>query len=239
MAREWSLGTVRSGTSRFVDRGERPFVLRPDSTKKLSLIWCVRTSSSYKQLPLNFFQIQTKFRDEVRPRFGVMRSREFLMKDALLFPHLSGVVVETYDAMYAVCRIFSQSAAGFPRGTGRYVFYRRQTPRMNSSAGAKRRRRYRFLMFLDYAANIELAEAIAPQTPERSGDAGNDSGRYAKCQNHRGARNNSTCQLKKNGKTLLVKAAKRQQSPLVALLVRGDHELNEVVLKNCRTLPAR
>ncbi|MCP6071716.1 proline--tRNA ligase, partial [Klebsiella pneumoniae] len=66
---------------RFVDRGERPFVLGPTHEEVITDL--IRNElSSYKQLPLNFYQIQTKFRDEVRPRFGVMRSREFLMKDA-------------------------------------------------------------------------------------------------------------------------------------------------------------
>ena len=69
---------------RFVDRGERPFVLGPTHEEVITDL--IRNElSSYKQLPLNFYQIQTKFRDEVRPRFGVMRSREFLMKDAYSF----------------------------------------------------------------------------------------------------------------------------------------------------------
>lgn len=143
--------------------------------------------SSYKQLPLNFFQIQTKFRDEVRPRFGVMRSREFLMKDAYSFHTSQESLQETYDAMYAAySRIFSRMGLDF-----------RAVQADTGSIGGNASHEFRVLAqsgeddivfsdVSDYAANIELAEAIAPQTP-RSGDAGNDSGRYAKCQNHRGA----------------------------------------------------
>src|SRR5699024_12516282 len=70
--------------------------------------------SSYKQLPLNFYQIQTKFRDEVRPRFGVMRSREFLMKDAYSFHTSQESLQETYDAMYAAySKIFSRMGLDF------------------------------------------------------------------------------------------------------------------------------
>ncbi len=82
---------------RFVDRGERPFVLGPTHEEVITDL--IRNElSSYKQLPLNFYQIQTKFRDEVRPRFGVMRSREFLMKDAYSFHTSQESLQETYDA---------------------------------------------------------------------------------------------------------------------------------------------
>ncbi len=98
---------------RFVDRGERPFVLGPTHEEVITDL--VRNElSSYKQLPLNFFQIQTKFRDEVRPRFGVMRSREFLMKDAYSFHTSQESLQETYDAMYAAySRIFSRMGLDF------------------------------------------------------------------------------------------------------------------------------
>ena len=85
---------------RIADRGDRPFVLGPTHEEVITDL--IRNElSSYKQLPLNFYQIQTKFRDEVRPRFGVMRSREFLMKDAYSFHTSQESLQETYDAMYA------------------------------------------------------------------------------------------------------------------------------------------
>jgi prolyl-tRNA synthetase len=95
------------------DRGERPFVLGPTHEEVITDL--IRNElSSYKQLPLNFFQIQTKFRDEVRPRFGVMRSREFLMKDAYSFHTSQESLQETYDAMYAAySKIFSRMGLDF------------------------------------------------------------------------------------------------------------------------------
>lgn len=109
---------------RFVDRGERPFVLGPTHEEVITDL--IRNElSSYKQLPLNFYQIQTKFRDEVRPRFGVMRSREFLMKDAYSF-HTSQESLRNLRCN--VCGLqqnLQPHGAGFPRRTGRHRFYRR------------------------------------------------------------------------------------------------------------------
>ncbi|VDZ80704.1 prolyl-tRNA synthetase [Salmonella bongori] len=80
----------------------------------ITAIWCVTNSVLISNWPLNFFQIQTKFRDEVRPRFGVMRSREFLMKDAYSFHTSQESLQETYDAMYAAySRIFSRMGLDF------------------------------------------------------------------------------------------------------------------------------
>ncbi|MBD4787774.1 proline--tRNA ligase, partial [Xanthomonas citri pv. citri] len=119
--------------------------------------------SSYKQLPLNFYQIQTKFRDEVRPRFGVMRSREFLMKDAYSFHTSQESLQETYDAMYAAySKIFSRMGLDF-----------RAVQADTGSIGGSASHEFQVLAqsgeddvvfsdTSDYAANIELAEAIAP-----------------------------------------------------------------------------
>ncbi|MDR8295254.1 proline--tRNA ligase, partial [Acinetobacter baumannii] len=95
------------------DRGDRPFVLGPTHEEVITDL--IRNElNSYKQLPLNFYQIQTKFRDEVRPRFGVMRSREFLMKDAYSFHTSQESLQETYDAMYAAySKIFSRMGLDF------------------------------------------------------------------------------------------------------------------------------
>src|SRR5690606_41268819 len=101
---------------RIADRGDRPFVLGPTHEEVITDL--IRNElSSYKQLPLNFFQIQTKFRDEVRPRFGVMRSREFLMKDAYSFHTSQESLQETYDKMYAAySKIFSRMGLDFRAG---------------------------------------------------------------------------------------------------------------------------
>jgi prolyl-tRNA synthetase len=84
---------------RFKDRHDRPFVLGPTHEEVITDI-ARNTLKSYKQLPINFYQIQTKFRDEIRPRFGVMRSREFLMKDAYSFHTTRESLAETYQVMY-------------------------------------------------------------------------------------------------------------------------------------------
>ncbi len=150
---------------RFVDRGERPFVLGPTHEEVITDL--IRNElSSYKQLPLNFYQIQTKFRDEVRPRFGVMRSREFLMKDAYSFHTSQESLQETYDAMYAAySKIFSRMGLDF-----------RAVQADTGSIGGSASHEFQVLAqsgeddvvfsdTSDYAANIELAEAIAPKEP--------------------------------------------------------------------------
>ena len=150
---------------RFVDRGERPFVLGPTHEEVITDL--IRNElSSYKQLPLNFYQIQTKFRDEVRPRFGVMRSREFLMKDAYSFHTSQESLQETYDAMYAAySKIFSRMGLDF-----------RAVQADTGSIGGSASHEFQVLAqsgeddvifsdSSDYAANIEFAEAIAPKEP--------------------------------------------------------------------------
>ncbi|GAB7201433.1 hypothetical protein OS31_25140 [Dickeya oryzae] len=148
---------------RFVDRGDRPFVLGPTHEEVITDL--IRNEiSSYKQLPLNFYQIQTKFRDEVRPRFGVMRAREFLMKDAYSFHTTQESLQVTYDAMYAAySKIFSrmdldfrpvQADTGSIGGNASHEF------QVLASSGEDD---IVFSTESDYAANIELAEAVAPE----------------------------------------------------------------------------
>ena len=122
---------------RFVDRGERPFVLGPTHEEVITDL--IRNElSSYKQLPLNFYQIQTKFRDEVRPRFGVMRSREFLMKDAYSFHTSQESLQEPTMQCMRLQQNLQPHGAGFPRRTGRHRFYRRQRLSRIPGAGAER-----------------------------------------------------------------------------------------------------
>ncbi|EPN4269308.1 proline--tRNA ligase, partial [Cronobacter sakazakii] len=150
---------------RFVDRGDRAFVLGPTHEEVITDL--IRNElSSYKQLPLNFYQIQTKFRDEVRPRFGVMRSREFLMKDAYSFHTTQESLQQTYDAMYeAYSKIFTRMGLDF-----------RPVQADTGSIGGSASHEFQVLAqsgeddivfsdTSDFAANIELAEAVAPLTP--------------------------------------------------------------------------
>lgn len=213
---------------RFQDRGTRPFVLGPTHEEVITDL--VRNEiSSYKQLPLNFFQIQTKFRDEVRPRFGVMRSREFIMKDAYSFHTSQESLQATYDAMYqAYSAIFSRMGLDF-----------RAVQADTGSIGGNASHEFQvlagsgeddivFSTASDYAANIELAEAVAPI-----------GGRSAPIEELRlvdtpaaktiaelSAQFNLP--VEKTVKTLLVHAREDAGDSLVALLVRGDHQLNEL-----------
>lgn len=147
---------------RVADRHERPFVLGPTHEEVITDL--IRNElSSYKQLPLNLYQIQTKFRDEVRPRFGVMRSREFIMKDAYSFHTTQESLQETYDAMYrAYSQIFSRMGLDF-----------RAVQADTGSIGGSASHEFQvlaqsgeddviFSTESDFAANIELAEAVAP-----------------------------------------------------------------------------
>jgi len=213
---------------RFVDRSERPFVLGPTHEEVITDM--VRNEiSSYKQLPLNFFQIQTKFRDEVRPRFGVMRSREFLMKDAYSFHTSQESLQETYDKMFAAYnKIFSRMDLDF-----------RPVQADTGSIGGSASHEFQVLaqsgeddvIFSnesDYAANIELAEAVAPKG-ERA--APTEELRIIDTPNAKTIAELTeqfNLPVEKTVKTLLVHATKESGHALVALLVRGDHELNEV-----------
>ncbi|MEI7071269.1 proline--tRNA ligase [Pectobacterium versatile] len=213
---------------RFVDRGERPFVLGPTHEEVITDL--IRNEvSSYKQLPLNFFQIQTKFRDEVRPRFGVMRSREFLMKDAYSFHTSQESLQVTYDAMYtAYSKIFSrmdldfravQADTGSIGGNASHEFQVLATSGEDDIV---------FSTESDYAANIELAEAVAPKLGRAEAT---EELRLVDTPNAKTIAElveQFTLPVEKTVKTLLVKATEESGHKLVALLVRGDHELNEI-----------
>ncbi|GKW25262.1 proline--tRNA ligase [Pectobacterium carotovorum subsp. carotovorum] len=213
---------------RFVDRGERPFVLGPTHEEVITDL--IRNEiSSYKQLPLNFFQIQTKFRDEVRPRFGVMRSREFLMKDAYSFHTSQESLQVTYDAMYAAySKIFSrmdldfravQADTGSIGGNASHEFQVLATSGEDDIV---------FSTESDYAANIELAEAVAPKLGRAEAT---EELRVVDTPNAKTIAElveQFKLPVEKTVKTLLVKATEESGHKLVALLVRGDHELNEI-----------
>ncbi|OBW92176.1 proline--tRNA ligase [Gallibacterium genomosp. 3] len=210
---------------RFTDRGDRPFVLGPTHEEVITDL-ARRELSSYKQLPLNLYQIQTKFRDEVRPRFGVMRSREFIMKDAYSFHLSKESLQETYDVMHQTyCNIFNRLGLDF-----------RPVQADTGSIGGSASHEFQVLAASgeddivfstesDYAANIELAEAVA--LGERT--AATEELRIVDTPN---AKTIATLveqfnlPIEKTVKTLIVHGVEKGQ--LIALLVRGDHELNEV-----------
>ncbi|NWA39309.1 proline--tRNA ligase [Pseudomonas reactans] len=213
---------------RFVDRGDRSFVLGPTHEEVITDL--IRNElSSYKQLPLNFFQIQTKFRDEVRPRFGVMRSREFIMKDAYSFHTTQESLQETYDAMYAAySKIFSRMGLDFravQADTGSIGGSASHEFQVLASSGEDD---IIFSTNSDFAANIELAEAVAPATPRA---AATEEMRQVATPNAKTIAElveQFQLPVEKTVKTLMVHATEESGHKLVALLVRGDHELNEV-----------
>ncbi|WP_291969283.1 proline--tRNA ligase [Candidatus Symbiopectobacterium sp.] len=213
---------------RFVDRGDRPFVLGPTHEEVITDL--VRNElSSYKQLPLNLFQIQTKFRDEVRPRFGVMRSREFIMKDAYSLHTSQESLQVTYDAMYdAYSRAFSRMGLNF-----------RAVQADTGSIGGSASHEFQvlaqsgeddivFSTDSEYAANIEFAEAVAPILGRAEAK---EEMRLVDTPNAKTIAElveQFNLPIEKTVKTLLVKATPESGHKLIALLVRGDHELNEV-----------
>lgn len=212
---------------RFVDRGARPFVLGPTHEEVITDL--IRNEiKSYNQLPLNLFQIQTKFRDEVRPRFGVMRAREFLMKDAYSFHTNHESLQKTYDSMYAAySKIFTRMNLDF-----------RAVHADTGSIGGSASHEFQvladsgeddivFSTKSDFAANIELAEAVAPESQRA---LATEDLRIVDTPDAKTiARLAEQFQLpvEKTVKTLLVHADRQSGHKLIALLVRGDHQLNE------------
>ena len=213
---------------RIKDRGDRDFVLGPTHEEVITDL--LRNEvSSYKQLPLNVYQIQTKFRDEVRPRFGVMRSREFIMKDAYSFHTSQESLQETYDDMYkAYSAVFTRAGLNF-----------RAVRADTGSIGGNWSHEFQvladsgeddivFSTESDYAANIEMAQAQAPsqtrQAPTKEMQLVDTPD--AKTIDELVAQFNIP--VEKTVKTLMVKATKESGHQLVALLVRGDHTLNEI-----------
>ena len=215
---------------RFKDRHNNDFVLGPTHEEVITDL-ARNELKSYKQLPANFYQVQTKFRDEIRPRFGVMRSREFIMKDAYSFHADQESLQETYDVMYdAYCRIFTrlgldflpvQADTGSIGGSGSHEFH------VLASSGEDD---IAFSTESDFAANVEMAEAVlvgeraAPtqtltlvDTPNQKTIA--DVSAYLKSDPAQSV------------KALLVQGIATEESkttPVVALFLRGDHELNEI-----------
>ncbi|WP_404419085.1 proline--tRNA ligase [Marinospirillum sp.] len=214
---------------RLHDRHNREFCVGPTHEEVITDM--VRKElRSYKQLPVNFYQIQTKFRDEIRPRFGIMRAREFIMKDAYSFHLTQDSLQETYDVMHATySNIFTRLGLDFRPviadngsigGTGSHEFH------VLADSGEDD---IVFSDSSDYAANIEKAEAL-PREAER-GQA-NEELRLVDTPDAKTIAQlveQFDLPIEKTVKTLVVKAA---EGGLIALIIRGDHELNEIKASN-------
>ncbi|MEN8166098.1 MAG: proline--tRNA ligase [Pseudomonadota bacterium] len=213
---------------RFHDRHQREFCYGPTHEEIITEL-ARNELRSYKQLPVNFYQIQSKFRDEIRPRFGVMRAREFLMKDAYSFHANNASLQQTYESMHATySRIFSRCGLDFRPvaadtgsigGSASHEFHVLADSGEDAIA---------FSTASDYAANVELAEAVAPA------DECPAPGHEMELVDTPDAR---TIQelveqfgqpIERTVKTLVVEASDATDAQLIALLVRGDHELNEL-----------
>ena len=209
---------------RLKDRHERDFCFGPTHEEVITDI-ARREIRSYRQLPLNFYQIQTKFRDEIRPRFGVMRAREFVMKDAYSFHADFASLEQTYQRMFdTYTRIFTRLGLKFRAvaadtgaigGSGSHEFHVLADSGEDAIA---------FCPDSDYAANVELAEAVAP--PPRA-SAAQQLQKIATPGAHSIDEVSAYLQVapQQTVKTLVLEDA---HGALIGLLLRGDHVLNEV-----------
>ncbi|MDQ8032250.1 proline--tRNA ligase [Bordetella genomosp. 1] len=214
---------------RIKDRHQRDFVLQPTSEEVITDV-ARNEIQSYRQLPINFYHIQTKFRDERRPRFGLMRGREFTMKDAYSFDRDEAGAQRSYDNMYqAYMRIFSRLGLQF-----------RAVAADTGSIGGSRSHEFQVIADTgedllvynpdsDYAANIELAEA-PNLLPERAAPteamAEVPTPGAAKCEAVAELLGIPLAQTVKS----IVLATEEEGKPVQVwlLLLRGDHELNEI-----------
>lgn len=206
------------------DRHQRDFCFGPTHEEVITDI-ARKEIRSYKQLPINLYQIQSKFRDEIRPRFGVMRAREFVMKDAYSFHTSKASLEDTYATMYQTySNIFTRLGLKFRAvaadtgaigGTGSHEFHVLADSGEDAIA---------FNPASDYAANVEMAEALAPTTPRAAA---------AEAMRDVDTPKQTTCEdvaallgipLQRTVKLIAVMAGDK----LHVLLIRGDHSLNEV-----------
>ncbi|WP_261844755.1 proline--tRNA ligase [Aliamphritea ceti] len=210
------------------DRHDREFCVGPTHEEVITDL--VRNEiQSYKQLPTNLYQIQTKFRDEIRPRFGIMRSREFIMKDAYSFHSSLESLQQTYDLMHSTyCKIFDRIGLDY-----------RPVLADNGSIGGNSSHEFHVLASSgeddiafstnsDFAANIEKAEALAPAVDRAAAtqemtlvDTPNAKTIAQLVEQH-------GLDIEKTVKTLFVVASEECDADFVALMVRGDHDLNEI-----------
>jgi len=213
---------------RLQDRHGRDFCFGPTHEEIITDL-ARNELSSYKQLPINFYQIQTKFRDERRPRFGVMRAREFLMKDAYSFHANAESLQETYDAMHAAyCAVFERCGLNYrpvAADTGSIGGNASHEFHVLADAGEDA---IAFSTESDYAANVELAEALAPKA---QADVASEEMRTVDTPNAKTIDEiveQFKQPIERTVKTLIVRANEEADAQLVAIIMRGDHELNEI-----------
>ncbi len=215
---------------RIKDRQSRDFVLGPTHEEVITTL-VKNEVNSYKQLPLNLYQVQTKFRDEIRPRFGIMRSREFIMKDAYSFHIDQSCLETTYQNMYQTyCNIFERVGLDF-----------RPVIADNGSIGGNASHEFHVLAESgeddiafsngsDYAANIEMASALAPTGECPLGTQNLEKVATPQQKTIEAVSAFLGVAAGQSVKTLIVLAEpdKKGKHGLVALVLRGDHQLNEV-----------
>jgi prolyl-tRNA synthetase len=212
---------------RFKDRHERDFCLGPTHEEVITDLFR-REVNSYRQLPQSFYQIQTKFRDEIRPRFGLMRGREFLMKDAYSFDRDEAGARLNYQKMYdAYHRIFTrcgltfravEADTGLIGGTSSHEFM------VLADTGEET------IVYSDqgtFAANVERAEVLAPEKPETDALGELKAVSTPKCRTIDEVTAFLNVPAHRLVKTLLYSTGKET----VAVLIRGDHAANEIKLK--------
>lgn len=211
--------------ARMKDRHDRDFCLGPTHEEIITDL-ARNELKSYKQLPITYYQIQTKFRDEIRPRFGVMRSREFVMKDAYSFHLDQASLQQTYDVMYQTyTNIFNRfglkfraviADSGAIGGAVSHEFHVLADSGEDAIA---------FSDSSDYAANVEKAEAFAPggerPSPAQTMTLVDTPNQHSIEEVSQFFQVDATRCLK----TLIVRG---ENAPLIALLLRGDHELNPI-----------
>ncbi|OOZ41404.1 proline--tRNA ligase [Solemya pervernicosa gill symbiont] len=219
---------------RLSDRHNRDFCFGPTHEEIITDL-ARNELRSYKQLPMTYYQIQTKFRDERRPRFGVMRAREFLMKDAYSFHVDDASLKETYQVMHdAYSRIFTRLGLNFRPvladtgaigGSGSHEFHVLADSGEDAIA---------FSTESDYAANIEKAEALQPQGERPAPSAEMAVVETPEQKTIEEVSNFLKVATDQTLKTLLVHGATEEGEleGVVALVLRGDHELNEIKAEN-------
>ena len=213
---------------RIKDRHDRDFLIQPTSEEVVTDI-ARHEIKSYKQLPVNFYQIQTKFRDERRPRFGIMRGREFSMKDAYSFDRdVEGMKVSYAKMFDAYTRIFQRLGLNFRAvnadngaigGTGSQEFHVIADTGEDAIA---------YCPSSDYAANIETAEAlslIASRGAASQAMALTPTPGQVKCEE---VAQFLKCSIEKTVKSIVLAVDQEDGAKLFLLLIRGDHELNEI-----------
>ena len=211
---------------RIHDRHDRDFCLGPTHEEVITEL--VRNEiKSYKQLPINLYQIQTKVRDEIRPRFGIMRSREFLMKDAYSFHSDQASLEATYDDMHqAYTTIFSRLGLDFRPviadtgsigGSGSHEFHVLAQSGEDDIA---------FSDSSDYAANVEMAEALAPAEPRPDAAAELTEVATPGVKTIEDVAEFLALPVTSTVKTLVVEG--EEDGQLVALVLRGDQQLNAI-----------